>query len=64
MFQFEEQVFIYHSIGRKDYKDVVLNEELDAQEKEERLCKLCVIWTANYDFENCEEAGIPTRLAE
>ena len=64
MFQFEEQVFIYHSIGRKDYKEIVLNEELDAQEKEERLCKLCVIWPASYDFENCEEAGIPTRLAE
>ena len=64
IFQFEEQVFVYHSVGRKDYKNLLANGELDEQEKEEMLCKLCTIWPVNYDFANCEEAGLPTRLAE
>ena len=64
IFQFEEQVFVYHSVGRKDYKNLIANGELDEQEKEETLCKLCTIWPVNYDFANCEEAGLPTRLAE
>lgn len=64
IFQFEEQVFVYHSVGRKDYKNLLANEGLDEQEKEETLCKLCTIWPVNYDFANCEEAGLPTRLAE
>ena len=36
LFQFEDQVFIYRSIGRKEYKDIVLNENLTDQEKEEK----------------------------
>ena len=43
IFQFEEQVFVYHSVGRKDYKNLIANEGLDEQEKEETLCKLCTI---------------------
>ena len=47
IFQFEEQVFVYHSVGRKDYKNLIANGELDEQEKEETLCKLCTIWPVN-----------------
>ena len=36
IFQFEEQVFVYHSVGRKDYKNLIANGELDEQEKEEK----------------------------
>lgn len=64
VFQFGEQVFIYHTIGRKDYKELVLNKDIDEQEKEEILCAKCTLYPANYDFANCEEAGLPTRLAE
>ena len=64
IYQFEEQVFIYHSIGRKDYKELVLNDAFNEEDKEETLCSKCVIYPENYDFENCEEAGLPTKLAE
>ena len=37
IFQFEDQVFVYHSVGRKDYKNLLANGELDEQEKEETL---------------------------
>lgn len=63
MFQFGEQVFIYRPIGRKEYKDLVLNEKYTEQEKEEIECSLCVLYPQNFDFSNCEEAGLPTQLA-
>ena len=63
MFQFGEQVFIYRPIGRKEYKDLVLNENYSEQEKEEIECATCVLYPENYDFANCEEAGLPTQLA-
>ena len=64
IYQFENQVFIYHSVGRKDYKNLVLDKSLSEAEKEEMLCKICTLFPVEYDFSDCEEAGLPTRLAE
>lgn len=62
-YQFEDEVFIYRPIGRKEYKDVFLNERLDDASKEEALCEICVLYPSNYDFADCDEAGLPTALA-
>ena len=62
-YQFEDEVFIYRPIGRKEYKDLFLNDKLDDASKEEVLCSLCVLYPSDYDFENCDEAGLPTALA-
>lgn len=62
MFQIENQVFLYRQLGRKDYKDLVELEITD-YEKEEILCKTCVLYPENYDFDECD-AGIPTHLAK
>lgn len=64
IYQFGEQVFIYRPIGRKEYKDLILNPQLTDQEKEERECSICTLWPENYDFSNCEEAGLPTELSK
>ena len=64
IYQFENQVFIYHSVGRKDYKNLVLDKSLSEAEKEEMLCKICTLFPVEYNFSDCEEAGLPTRLAE
>ena len=37
IFQFENQVFVYHSVGRRDYKNLVLDKSLSEAEKEETL---------------------------
>lgn len=63
LYQFEDTVFIYRSIGRKEYSDLALNESITDEDKEEEICKLCVLFPKDYDFENCEEAGLPTILA-
>jgi hypothetical protein len=64
LFQFENRVFIYRSVGRKEFKDLLNNKSLDDQEREEKLCTLCTLYPEDFDFSNCDEAGLPTRLAE
>lgn len=64
LYQFGDEVFIYHSVGRRQYKELLQNDKFNAQDREEQLCKLCVVYPENYDYENCENAGLPTRLAE
>ena len=63
-YQFDDQVFIYRPVGRKEYKNLYLNDQWDDVTKEDRLCQLCVLYPEDYDFENCDEAGLPTALAE
>lgn len=63
IYQFEDQVFIYRAVGRKEYTDLVLNESFTEEDKEEKLCSMCVLYPKNFDFENCEEAGLPSILA-
>lgn len=63
LYQFEDQVFIYRAVGRKEYTDLALKDSIGDEEKEEQLCKICTLFPKNYDFENCEEAGLPTLLA-
>ena len=64
LYQFGDEVFIYHSVGRRQYKELLQNDKFNAQDREEQLCKLCVVYPENYDYENCENAGLLTRLAE
>ena len=63
-YQFDDQVFIYRPVGRKEYKNLYLNDQWDVVTKEDMLCELCVLYPEDYDFENCEEAGLPTALAD
>ena len=62
-YQFENEVFIYRPIGRKEYKDVFLNDRIDDATKEEAICEICVLYPQDYDFADCDEAGLPTALA-
>lgn len=64
IYQFDNKIFIYRAVGRKEYTNLILNQNLSDPEKEEVLCKICCLYPVNFDFENCEEAGIPTSLAK
>lgn len=63
IFQFEEEVIIYRAVGRKEYRELILNETLDSPEKEEILCSLVTLYPEGYDFTNCQYGGLPTKLA-
>lgn len=61
--QIDDTFFIYKTLGRQDYKDLVKDTLLTTLEKEELICEKTVLYPEKYDFETCE-AGIPTKLCE
>ena len=56
--------FIYRSLGRKEYRTIVSSEAISDCDKEEVICETCTLYPENYDFSNCDEAGLPTALAK
>lgn len=55
------QMFIYRPLGRLEYKQLI-NSEISDIEKEDVICKACLIYPENFDFDDCL-AGIPTELS-
>lgn len=60
----DDQVFIFRALGRKDFKELVETKAVNDCAKEEIVCETCVLYPENYDFENCDEAGLPTELCK
>lgn len=60
----DDQVFIFKALGRKDFRDLVESKVVNDCAKEEIVCQLCTLYPKNYDFENCDEAGLPTELCK
>lgn len=63
IYQADSQVFIYRSLGRSEYKNILTDEQFDDFAKEELICQICTLWPEEYDFDNCS-AGIPTVLTK
>ena len=57
-----KQDFIYRVLGRKEFNKI-LSLNLSDMEKEDEICKTCLLYPKDYDFDECE-AGIPTILSE
>lgn len=60
----DDGIFIFTSLGRKDYREIIETEELSDASKEEVICERCTLYPKNYDFGDCENAGLPTQLAK
>lgn len=56
----EGEVFIYRPLGRLEYRQLI-NADITDIEKEDTVCKACLLYPVDYDFDNCP-AGIPTQL--
>lgn len=56
-----DNIFIYKALGRKKYKDIVLNPELVDIEREDVICQECVLYPEDFDVDEVE-AGIPSEL--
>ena len=59
----EDELFIYRPLGRKEYKDILTNQNLDDYEKQDAICKTVLVYPIDFDFDNCL-AGIPNLLCE
>lgn len=64
--EFEEEVFLWRPIKRKEYKEIAKIQNADSFYKEERIAERCVLYPENYNFMSMTagKAGIPTLLAE
>ena len=63
MHQIDNDVFIYRTLGRAEYKKIVDNEDITDFDREDIVCRACLLWPEDYDFDNCS-AGLPTELCE
>lgn len=61
--QIEDEVFLYRSLGRSEYKKMIEDDRFDPMAKEELICQVCVLFPEEYDFEECS-AGVPTVLSK
>lgn len=61
-FSWGEQEFAWRPLTRAEYKHLLMA-ELPPAELEELICQTCTLYPVDYDFSNCEVAGIPTSLA-
>lgn len=61
--EIEDELFIYRPLRRKEYKDILGNNNLDDVSKQDAICKTVLIYPFDFDFDDCS-AGIPTMLYE
>ena len=54
-------LFVYRPLGRKEYKDIMTNENWDDFDKQDEICKTVLIHPSDFDFDDCS-AGIPEKL--
>lgn len=61
--QLEDNVMIYRSLGRRIYKDILGDKKLTDLQKEEVICRECLLYPdpEKFDWETCD-AGVPTQL--
>ena len=64
--QILERHFVFRTLNRYEYKQIVAIENIDALYREEIICKTCVLWPYNYDFKTMagEDSGYPSTLAQ
>ncbi len=64
--QILEKHFIFRTLNRFEYKQIVAIENIDALYREEIICSTCVLWPRNYNFKMMaeEDGGYPSTLAQ
>lgn len=58
--------FIFRTLNRFEYKQIVAVENIDALYREELICQTCVLWPIGYNFQMMAEddSGYPSTLAQ
>ena len=64
--QILDKHFVFRTLNRFEYKQIVAIENIDALYREEIICHTCVLWPYNYDFKAmaAEDSGYPSTLAQ
>ncbi|MEW6770008.1 MAG: tail chaperonin [Bacillota bacterium] len=59
----EGEVFVWRCITRAEYRKIMSMQRLDMWQREEEICKICVLDPEGYNYATAK-AGIATILAE
>ena len=59
--EIDGQLFSYRPLGRKEYKDILTNENLNDWDKQDVICKTALVYPVDFDLDNCP-AGLPEQL--
>ena len=64
--QIIDKHFIFRTLNRFEYKQIVAMQNVDALMREEIICSTCVLHPRNYDFKlmAANEAGYPSTLSK
>ena len=64
--QILDRHFVFRTLNRFEYKQIVAIEGIDALYREEIICHTCVLWPLNYDFKKmaADDSGYPSTLAQ
>lgn len=64
--EFGEDVYIWRTLLRPEYKGIVQVKGADSYYKEERITEAAVLWPEGYNFESIArgKAGIPSLISE
>lgn len=64
--QILDRNFIFRTLNRFEYKQIVAIENIDALYREELICQTCVLWPVAYNFQKMaeEDSGYPSTLAQ
>lgn len=61
--EYNNEIYIYKLLSRKAYKNLISNPSLTQIEKEDEVCKECILWPRDFDPDEYD-AGMPTYLFE
>lgn len=58
--------FVFRTLNRFEYKQLIRQVSLDASQREELICETCVLFPYNYNWRNMakREAGVPATLSQ
>lgn len=64
--QILNQFFVFRTINRFEYKQLVSFTEIDALMREESICQAVTLWPGDYNYKDMaiQKAGIPSTLSE
>ena len=58
-----DTIYIYRPLGRKEYKDILMNEQLNDLDKEDEIVRTCLLFPS-FDLIENSEAGLITNLCQ
>ena len=59
--EIDGQLYSYRPLGRKEYKDILTNENLNDWDKQDEIVKTALVYPVDFDLDECP-AGLPEQL--